>query len=327
MRVFYWNCRGACHKDFLPAVREYIRTSNPDVLFIVEPRVSGRRADRICRRFRAFSSERIEAEGFAGGIWMLWRSDRIQVVILDRNPQAMHCQVRQGLLCWTLTAIYARPLPTRRKELWRYLRDKAEAISEPWVVLGDFNDILDPSEKQGGAPFDPRSSMEFQEALDTAGLCDLGSSRPRFTWWGGRSHNYDRLMKRLDRATSNADWRLAFPNGGVRVLPRLKSDHHPIFLDTMEQPRGRNGARPFRYLAAWQGHPDFPRLLSQTWNNHMGLSYCLGKFSVEVRKWNREVFGFIQAKKNRTMARLGGIQRAVQVSPNNFLFRLEHRLS
>ncbi|PKI78440.1 hypothetical protein CRG98_001152 [Punica granatum] len=66
-------------------------------------------------------------------------------------------------------------------------------------VIGDFNEIVDASEKQKGAPFDPNSVAKFWEALDRAGLMDLGSTGPRYTWRGGIHNTYERVFKRLNR--------------------------------------------------------------------------------------------------------------------------------
>ena len=66
-----------------------------------------------------------------------------------------------------------------------------------------------------------------------AGLWSDGSSlRPKFTREGqsrvreGHGHVYERL----DRASGNQAWRLQFPEMRVKVLPRIKFDHHPILV-------------------------------------------------------------------------------------------------
>ena len=53
--------------------------------------------------------------------------------------------------------------------------------SLPWICLGDFNGVLDNSEKLGGVPKDWNSMTGFREALDDCGLEDLGFVGPYFT--------------------------------------------------------------------------------------------------------------------------------------------------
>lgn len=63
-----WNCRGARSPRFKSIVRDMIATHNPDILVILERRISGAIADSVCRSFPRFSYSRIEAVRFKGGI-------------------------------------------------------------------------------------------------------------------------------------------------------------------------------------------------------------------------------------------------------------------
>ena len=49
-------------------------------------------------------------------------------------------------------------------------------------------------------------------------------------------------------------------------------------------------------------------------------------FTTKARKWNHEVFGNLFARKRRVLARIGGAQKALGNSPNDFLIRLEKQL-
>lgn len=44
----------------------------------------------------------------------------------------------------------------------------------PWVVIGDFNDILFHDEKMRGRPRNENSMFKFRTALKNYGLFDLG---------------------------------------------------------------------------------------------------------------------------------------------------------
>ena len=50
-----------------------------------------------------------------------------------------------------LTAIYTSPNFNERKILWNYLKDLSPSVNMPWVLLGNFNDMLAEDEKMGGA--------------------------------------------------------------------------------------------------------------------------------------------------------------------------------
>lgn len=44
-----WNCQRAKHKLFRCVVRDLVRDRKPDILVIIEPRISGRQGDTVSR--------------------------------------------------------------------------------------------------------------------------------------------------------------------------------------------------------------------------------------------------------------------------------------
>ena len=49
-----------------------------------------------------------------------------------------------------LTTICASPNFNKRKILWNHLKELSPYVNMPWVLLGDFNDLLAKDEKLGG---------------------------------------------------------------------------------------------------------------------------------------------------------------------------------
>ena len=79
-------------------------------------------------------------------------------------------------------AIYAHPTLTIRSNLWVYLKHLRSLVSKPWMLLGDFNEVLLPSESHGGV-FVSSKAMAFAESVDECLLIDLGACGGRFTWF------------------------------------------------------------------------------------------------------------------------------------------------
>lgn len=44
----------------------------------------------------------------------------------------------------------------------------------PWIMMGDFNEVLLGSEKFGGRPVNIRRALKFQDCLDACGMIDIG---------------------------------------------------------------------------------------------------------------------------------------------------------
>ena len=109
MNIFCWNCRGARNGKFIRIIKEFICQYYLDICVIDEPRINVSRADSICRRFVDFTVVRVEAQGFASGIWMWWRSSSIQFTVMESHDQALFCKVLSENKEWLLTAIYGSP--------------------------------------------------------------------------------------------------------------------------------------------------------------------------------------------------------------------------
>ena len=53
--------------------------------------------------------------------------------------------------------------------------------SLPWLLLGDFNEMILDDEKLGGLPVNRTGISAFRNCMDNYGLMDLGFHGPRFT--------------------------------------------------------------------------------------------------------------------------------------------------
>ncbi|OMP00911.1 reverse transcriptase [Corchorus capsularis] len=168
--------------------------------------------------------------GFSGGLWICWEAQHVSLEILYTSTQVIHAIVRvPGETEWLLSAVYASPLLTVRKKLWDQMEEFALVVRLPWMMLGDFNDISNSSEKFGGATTSIDRCLRFNTMVTNCGLLDLGFQGPTYTWTNRRQGRH-RIHERLDRALSNVEWRLRFPEAIVKHLPRFYSDHCPILV-------------------------------------------------------------------------------------------------
>ncbi|KAL7254737.1 hypothetical protein ACSBR1_008974 [Camellia fascicularis] len=134
-------------------------------------------------------------------------------------------------------------------------------------------------------------------------------------------------MERLDRAMSNDKCRALFPEGTVRTLPRMYSDHSPLVVFTQDMHPSNPKSRPFRFEAAWLCHPNFPDVVLKSWANmNTNLVGAITEFTHNVKTWNKEVFGNVFKRKRSLLARIEGIQKAQTQTFSHNLFLLEQDL-
>ncbi|KAK1397478.1 hypothetical protein POM88_007341 [Heracleum sosnowskyi] len=66
---------------------------------------------------------------------------------------------------WRLTGLYGEPNRALRWRTWDLLRNLARDSNLPWCIIGDVNNVVDASDKNGGSQY-PSSLIEgFNEAL------------------------------------------------------------------------------------------------------------------------------------------------------------------
>lgn len=192
--------------------------------------------------------------------------------------------------------IYASPTFANRCRLWDHLSLLCGQLHGPWILLGDFNEVLYSSEVSGGT-FNVGHAALLAQFLLHCNLLDIHSIGGLFTW----RHNVrgvGHVRKKLDCVASDVDWQLAFPHAIVEVLPQHSSDHNPLLLSCNKFKSKR--AKLFHFQAAWMTHPDYELLVNHCWSQtEGGVVVKLDQIRKQSLIFNRDTFGNIFKKKYR----------------------------
>ncbi|KAI9074143.1 hypothetical protein K1719_043914 [Acacia pycnantha] len=114
--------------------------------------------------------------GRSGGIVAAWKSNQVGVVVLKCNRQFIHLRsVGSNNRPLLITEVYAIPDAHHKGILWEELRQFASTISEPWIVIGDFNDVAVSSERVGGLGGNATRMSLFADRIDQCQLVDIGA--------------------------------------------------------------------------------------------------------------------------------------------------------
>lgn len=87
-----------------------------------EPRCSGHRARATINKLGFKKFVLVEAQGFSGGIWLMWNREDIKVQLLQENGHFLYVAVRKalqqtGFLRWCMLARENRRDTTRGNDL------------------------------------------------------------------------------------------------------------------------------------------------------------------------------------------------------------------
>ncbi|XP_048634861.1 uncharacterized protein LOC125608425 [Brassica napus] len=154
---------------------------------------------------------------------------------------------------------------SERTDLWVELLNTYQTFSldtTPWMVGGDFNQILHPAEH---SLLDVNSltppMVDFRDCLSQMGLSDLRFQGSFYSW---KNRSPDRpVAKKLDRLLINSQILNLFPGCSAFFLPPLFSDHSPCLLN-LDFKIPTSGTRPFKFFNYLTKHPGFHQLTPTT---------------------------------------------------------------
>ncbi|KAL0287501.1 UNVERIFIED_CONTAM: hypothetical protein Sangu_2689100 [Sesamum angustifolium] len=205
--------RGLNGPDHQRAVEQVVRDHKISFLGLIETRVSRANVQRTRRHLLNKWSWFEDYSGPAGRIWVTWNPMEVDVDILEVGTQYIHCQALNKRLhtrC-LITVVYGDYDIIPRRVLWSTLRTLSTGIvDDPWLVLGDFNAVIDDSEVCGRAADTHASMMEFRNCIRDTGLVQLPFIGCPYTWHNC-SEGTRSLWKRLDRMLVNLAWMDAWP--------------------------------------------------------------------------------------------------------------------
>ena len=79
MNIIIWNCTSALKPSFQKHVRELVSNNDSANLIVMETKIGGDRAGEITKRLPFDGVIHIDTIGYAGGLWMLWNSNKVEI--------------------------------------------------------------------------------------------------------------------------------------------------------------------------------------------------------------------------------------------------------
>jgi hypothetical protein len=228
------------------------------------------------------------SDGRSGGLLMLYKKD-IKVELIFSAPMYIDVKIiERDDKVWRFTGIYGESRWEHKYKTWDKIRELKNNSQLPWVILGDFNELLYSHEKEGGNPRPQRCMQAFRDCLVDCSLEDMGFSGDSFTWKRGK------IRERLDRAVSNGSWTAMHPGAVVQHLGYIKSDHRPILLDTdFQNVQVHPKSGPQRFEAKWLMESEFREEVRRAWDTAAsvddGVMGRLGRMHSALHAWDSQI--------------------------------------
>ncbi|XP_062014223.1 uncharacterized protein LOC133730693 [Rosa rugosa] len=259
--VLVWNCRGIVNLETQSALVDIVQAKKPTLIFLSETWAPKNLIDSLTRKLGFKGGFCVPHENDSQGLALLW-SDETHVDIRTYSPNHIDAEVgKPGTDLWRFTGIYGVAARDGRNRTWSLIETlAAQPCSLPWLMAGDFNEVMSNADKSGGPPRAAAAMARFRRTMSVCGLIDMGFVGSRFTW----SNRFTK--ERLDRGFQSMQWRTRFPFSRAVTLPPSESDHIPILIEVSDERLARGKIqRRFRFEEAWYGRQECDQIITQEW--------------------------------------------------------------
>jgi hypothetical protein len=246
-----------------------VRKEDLNIVFLMETRLTFCNLEFLRVHLGMGSCFGVDRHGYGGGLPLLWDSC---ITIQIRSFSDYHIDAEVLLsdgLSWRITGFYGHPEAALRVHSWALLQRLHHMQDLPWIVLGDFKEILSLDEQWGRHQRSLPRMAAFRDALLDCSLQDLGYHGPHFSWFNRRG-NHALVRVRLDRGVVNPAWLALFPLVQVHHVVIASSDHVGVSFDLTPAAGGvpyRGRRRRFRFDKNWIREVGCEDKIKEAWNS------------------------------------------------------------
>ncbi|KAG7532416.1 Endonuclease/exonuclease/phosphatase superfamily [Arabidopsis thaliana x Arabidopsis arenosa] len=211
MRLLAWNCQGAGAQLTTRRLEEMCRLYSPGFLFLSETKNDFMHLQNMQVSLGFDSLKTVEPIGNIGGLALFYSKD-YPVKFVFVNDRLIDIETIIDGNRVFISFVYGDPVVQYRELVWERLTRIGLSRSDPWFMIGDFNEITGNHEKRGGKSRSESSFLPFRCMIEICGMIEVPSQGNLFSWVGRRScgvtgRRVRRLIKaRLDRALAPHDF-------------------------------------------------------------------------------------------------------------------------
>ncbi|GKC84247.1 RNA-directed DNA polymerase, eukaryota [Tanacetum coccineum] len=209
----------------------------------------------------AFDYTYSEAVGNSGGNLCIWDPNMFQKLnetISDYITIVRGMWVPSGMKM-LIVLVYAPQEFKEKRVLWDYLCTVVRNWDGQVVIMRDFNEVRDVSERFGSI-FNKKGAKIFNNFINNAGLVEVPLGGCSLTW----CHKSAKKMRKLDLFLISDNLICACPKLSSISLDQLLSDHRPIL---MRECHGDYGPTHFKFFHYWFKIDGFDKFVEESWKD------------------------------------------------------------
>jgi len=193
-----------------------------------------------------------------------------------------------------VSGVYALAQQREKESFWNHLLELNHVVELPWCLIGDFNELANPSEKKGGQRYPITKFERLNKFMNNIDGVFVQSTGYVYTWKKKiRTHL---IYGRLDRAIARNDWLSLYPDSTVTHGNFSCLDHRPIIL-SVSNLLSRHKIFPFRFQNFWCQYRQLDTIVGKQWRSPVQgtkmyrLSQKLKFTKHKLKDWSRTFIG------------------------------------
>ncbi|XP_031092171.1 uncharacterized protein LOC115996872 [Ipomoea triloba] len=270
MSLLSWNCRGLGNPTAVRVLADLVRAKRPRVVFLMETFVDKSRMEEVKVQIGYENMFVVDVVGHKGGLALLWMSSiDLDITAYSNNHIDAVLAMDIGRPSFRFTGYYGFPERQRRRDSWNMLRTLAAQSTLPWVVMGDFNDLLHHSDKRGRVPHPEWLLAGFRETIADCSIHEFPFEGHQFTWERSRG-TPNMVEEKLDRIFTTESWVTMFDGARATSMLCPYSDHLPLLLTSVSLAHTIKRKR-FCFDNMWLREDKCREIVMQSWERTVGL--------------------------------------------------------
>ncbi|KAK4706498.1 hypothetical protein R3W88_033947 [Solanum pinnatisectum] len=195
------------------------------------------------------------------------------------------------------TVVYGLHSIPARIPLWTAIHRLSTHITNPWLIMGDFNSILTAEDRPIGCQIQSSETRDFQECITNCNLSRIA----------------DWKEIHLNKWTCV----LHMPIVQVLVMDPLISDHSPLSINVEEHKDAKK--RPFKFVNCLAQHPEFKNKINASWQikerGMQGVWHNMMKVRRELKQLNQREYMKVSEKVHKLRVELMDMQSHMRIIP------------
>lgn len=229
---------------------------SPSIICLVETKSNPTKTLSFCKLFHKNWDWAVAiATGYSSGIINLWKRKIGLVTPILGIKTSIHLVISSLVSASSVLSIVYNSQRLSDQNLLQNSLSSLTSLNLPWLLAGDFNEILSANEHKGGncRSYSSKAKIFYNFILQN-NLLDLGFSGSNFTWCNGHSRS-SRRWARLDHFLANLNWIFGFNSYVNLHIPHIVSGKMtlcPLFSSIqLLKPHCYTKSCSFSYTCSW----------------------------------------------------------------------------